>query len=168
MSWYLLSTRPRLEFAVETNLNIRGITTFLPKTYSDRKSGSVAREIPFFNRYLFFRMEPGTDNFYMVSKTPGVSTIVKMTESQFGGFEPTKIPDLIIIGLQNQQNDRGVIDMDEDYKQGDKVRVKNGAFHGVEAIISAKTGQDRVMVLLNILGGEQKVEFHYHQIEPAA
>ena len=166
MSWYLLNTRPRMEFGAEVNLNMRRITTFLPLTLPDKRTGAT-KPIPYFSRYLFFRMEEGTDNFHMVSKTPGVVSIVRMTPDEYGDYRPTKVHDELIQTLKNSQNERGIIAVDNDYKPGDAVRIKSGAFHDIQAIVDAKTGDDRVMVLLTMLGGQKRVEVNYTQIEPA-
>lgn len=168
MSWYLLSTKPRAEFAVEMNLNMRGVQTYLPLTLTSKLTGRPQRQVPYFNRYVFFRMTPGVDNFYMVSKVPGVASIVKMTPDQKGIYNPTKVNDSLIEQLKASENERGILDVNHDYKQGDSVRIKSGAFHDIQAIVDAKTSDDRVIVLLNILGGQKRVELKYEQIEPAA
>ena len=37
-------------------------------------------------------------------------------------------------------------------KRGDSVRINSGAFAGIEGVFEARSGRDRVVVLLNILG----------------
>jgi len=168
--WYLLKSKHRQEYNVDMNLTAKGYEVYLPLALTDKRlnrSSQYTTE-PLFRSYIFFKMREGLDDFHEVSKTPGVFQIVKMTPDQYGYYNPTPVPERIIHSLKQLEDDSGVHSMDNDYKQGDKIRIKAGAFHDIEAIIEAKTADDRVVVLLNILGGKKKVELKYHQIEPAA
>jgi transcriptional antiterminator RfaH len=50
---------------------------------------------------------------------------------------------------------------------GDRMRVTEGPLKGYEGILLAQSGQDRVMLLLDMLGKEVRTHLSPDQIEPA-
>ena len=52
-------------------------------------------------------------------------------------------------------------------KVGDRVRVAEGPLKGYEGILLAKNGQERVMLLLEMLGKEVRTHLATGQIEPS-
>jgi transcriptional antiterminator RfaH len=53
-------------------------------------------------------------------------------------------------------NDQPVA-LDSALKAGDRVRIEEGAFAGLEAVFTLPKGEDRVQVLIDILGGTQRI-----------
>ena len=52
-------------------------------------------------------------------------------------------------------------------KEGDRVRVSEGPLKGYEGILLTKSGQARVMLLLEMLGKEVRTHLPSSQIESA-
>jgi transcription antitermination factor NusG len=52
------------------------------------------------------------------------------------------------------------------FKQGDPVKVTKGAFSGHLALFDGMTSHERVIVLLRLLGSQQRVELPEAGIEP--
>ena len=52
-------------------------------------------------------------------------------------------------------------------KEGDRVRVSEGPLKGYEGILLTKSGQARVMLLLEMLGKEVRTHLSSSQIESA-
>ena len=73
--------------------------------------------------------------------------------------EPAIVPDQIIESVRrNVDRDTGLhYPKSPVFKPGDTVVVDKGPLVGLQAIFLAKTGQDRVIVLLKMLGRENRI-----------
>jgi len=114
---------------------------------------------PLFARYMFLNMKLGIDgdDWRPIGSTPGVSNIVR-----FGGIPGTVHSDLID-ALKEEERD-GIIDLGREYKEGDLVRIKKGMLENYVGIIRAKTGEERVILLLRHVGKE--IDVDVRTIEP--
>jgi transcriptional antiterminator RfaH len=52
-----------------------------------------------------------------------------------------------------------------DYKPGDKLLIKSGPFAGYEGLFYARRSEDRVLLLLEVMGQQQKVLFEEASVE---
>jgi len=50
------------------------------------------------------------------------------------------------------------------FRNGEKVQFRNGPWKGWTGVFRQTVGQNRVLVLLQILGGEHALEFHHEDI----
>jgi len=77
----------------------------------------------------------------------GVSGIVR-----FGGRYP-RIEEEALAHLRSQFGDAEVTELDNEIGLGDRVEIVEGAFAGLEAVVTqAMSSQMRVMVLMDFLG----------------
>ena len=78
--------------------------------------------------------------------TKGISSFVRF------GNEVARVPESIINTLKAQEIYLGerAIDLDR-FHAGDKVTITDGPFRGLEAIFQKYDGEERVMLLLEIL-----------------
>ena len=107
-------------------------------------------------------MDVGNDDWRPIKHTRGVSRIVSGGEND----EPLPVDDKIIEILKARENDQGVHEVtDWQYRKGDRVRVKAGPFHDVEAIIHAKK-DDRIVILLDVMGKTLKLKMQQKHVEP--
>ena len=153
--WYLVHTKPKKEVQAEHNLQRQDYEVFLPRIQQlHRRRGRWVDVIePLFPRYLFIRLNFGHDNIGPVRHTTGVHNLVRFTE------EPAVVPDTIIETLRcNADPDTGVFHPQGPlFKPGDKVILDRGPMTSLQAIFLAELGQDRVSILLEILGRENRV-----------
>jgi transcriptional antiterminator RfaH len=104
-----------------------------------------------FPGYLFIRLDRICDDWAPIRSTRGVAHIVR-----FGDF-PLPIADKIIEKIQARLL-KGPLH--EPYlKFGQRVRIAEGTFSGIEAIFLTNDGEERVVLLLSILQSEQKLSF---------
>ena len=151
----------RQEQNTDMAFTVRGYKTYLPLTLKDKRKGAQPKNIvePLFPRYLFVELIEGHDEFHPVTKIPGVVSIVK-----FGG-QPAPVPASVIRELQAREDEQGIHETQNDYQEGDAVRIKSGLFAGIEGIVKARNGEGRVLALMEIMG-EQQVSLNRRDIEP--
>jgi transcriptional antiterminator RfaH len=148
-AWRLVYTKPRQEVEANKQLERQGYDVYLPMLSKQvRKNGKVIySKTPLFPRYMFIHLTAGLDNWGPIRSTRGVSSLVS-----FGG-KPANIPNSFIAKIQEREMDDG-LHYEEIPKltKGDKVHIKDGPFSGYEAIFHARSGKDRVFILLGVIG----------------
>ncbi|HID55290.1 TPA: hypothetical protein EYP37_02085 [Candidatus Poribacteria bacterium] len=160
--WFVVYTKPRKERWAEDNINRIGFETFLPRY----ERGGV--EKPLFPRYLFVRFDPDSDpSWPSIRYARGVVRIVSFGENG----TPTPVPEAVIEEIKSRQDDRGLIRLGRlpsDPKEGDRVRIADGPFKGLEGIFAEdlKDGE-RVIVLLSLMGRQVKVDIEGRFLRPA-
>ncbi len=161
-AWYLLQTKPQQERLAQNNLERQGYEIYLPlATILRRRRGRAKPTIgPLFPRYLFIHLSDETDNWKPIRSTLGVQQLVR-----FGEW-PAKVPDMLIDTLRQQEDDKGLQNLpDPELAPGETVRISHGPFEGYTAIFQAKTGQERVMLLLEIAEHTVRLEADSSTIE---
>ena len=145
--WYLIQTKPQQESIATENLSNQGFEVFFPKAIIKNKTVSL------FPRYLFISLDDKTQNWTPIRSTKGVSNFVRF------GLSFAKVPDQIInmIRIQQQQTIEKMIDICS-HQKGDYLEIQTGAFKGQQAIFQNYSAQDRVVVLLKLIGQQQEIE----------
>ena len=154
--WYAVYTLPMSEEKAVFNLRRQGFSVYLPRY---RKQSSHARKVktvlsPFFPRYLFVKMDSKTVGWHSINSTIGVKNLVSF------GNTPTKVPDEVIASLQEREDAEGTIPLGKtcSFQEGDRLELVSGPLReNVGIFSSALKDDERVVVLLNILGKETPV-----------
>ena len=115
-----------------------------------------------FPRYLFVRLDSNTDNWAPIRSTLGVVSIVRF------GQEPARVPEAFVSYLRGKGDAQGIqtVAIDE-LKPGMRVRVTEGSLMGYEGIYQARTGHERVIVLLDIMGKVARTAIDRDSLEAA-
>ena len=155
--WFAVYSKPRQERIAYENLERQGFECYLPEAvnpYQRRSKNSQPRIEPLFPRYLFLNAVPGVQNLAAVRSTRGVVGLVR------SGFELIRVPDRVIELIKARQDqETGLVMLDPvPLVQGDRVRVFDGPFTGIEGILEAHTGQQRALILMDLLGTQSTVE----------
>ena len=143
--WYLVQCKPRESFRAELNLNNQGYQCFHP-TYPLRKKmfGSIKTTVaPLFPHYLFICLDDFS-NWAPIRSTRGVNRII------FFKHGPANVGDEIIAGLQYHCAKINGKVAENLFKIGDRVRITEGCFKELEAIVTATTGEERVTLLIKL------------------
>lgn len=146
MNWYLVHTKPRQEQVALSNLTQQGYECYLPMRRCELQSSSglIVVAEPLFPRYLFIRM--GSDShakgWSPVRSTKGVSRMVCF------GSNPARADDSLVRQLMACD---GIVQRGTDLRCGDRVRIGNGPLDGLEAIYQNHEGEQRAMVLIEML-----------------
>jgi transcriptional antiterminator RfaH len=155
-SWFAVYTKPRQENIAQENLERQGFRCFLPMAVNpyQRRSKQSPRIEALFPRYLFINVIPDQQSLGSVRSTIGVSNLVRF------GLEFIRVSNFIINGIEKRCNPAtGLIELKPvPVRPGDKVKVFDGPFAGIEGIFSHRKGKDRALLLMSLLGTESTVE----------
>lgn len=162
--WYLVYAKPRQEEVALRNLQQQGFETYLPRVRTTRRRGG--RRIngieALFPRYLFVRLDPVRDNWAPIRSTIGVTSLVRF------GAEPAEVPSSLVAFLRGREDEGGLQAIEpQRLSPGQAVRVEEGPLAGYAGIFLARSGRDRVVVLLNILGRHARLELEEQALGPA-
>lgn len=163
LHWFCVKTKPRNESAARRML-VRdvGIEVFCPMLRFERvrRSGKVKVTEAMFPGYVFAKFHYRTQHRH-VAGTLGVSTIVR-----FGGI-PSIVPDEVVAELRASVVDQETIEIPTNIQVGEEVQLLQGPFSGIRALVTqVLPAQERVKVLLEILGMEREVEVEAAQVLP--
>ena len=163
--WYVVYTQPRGEDHAMKHLVHQGFRCFLPRL---RKIRRHARRIdavlePLFPRYLFIDMDIEATTWRPINGTRGVIGLVT------SGNRPSTAPAGVVEKLMADADADGVIPLTTlgFLAPGASVTVKSGAFKGQTGILQSILlhGQDRVKVLLNLLGARASLQLPSYAVE---
>lgn len=148
MHWYVIHTKPRDERRALENLERQGYTCYLPMMAAEKiRQGKIALvDEALFPRYLFIRLGDGMldKSWHPIRSTLGVSRMV-----MFGNV-PAKVDDALIAALHDREIGRDSTPK-RLFSPGEKLRITEGPFVGLEAIYQMSEGEARVMVLIELL-----------------
>lgn len=150
--WFLIQSKPRQGARAQQHLNHQGYQTYLPQITQQvlHKGRLETVTEPLFPGYLFIRLRPGTDNWQPIRSTRGVLRLVSFSTS------PTPVADSIIDSIRQRLAEQPDTDLHL-FRPGQTLRLQGGGFDDVEAIFERFDGEQRVMVLMNLMNRRQRV-----------
>jgi transcriptional antiterminator RfaH len=167
--WYLIHTKPAREVLAEFNLKRQGYQVYYPRLLRPTRIRGrwVDRVASLFPRYLFLGLAVGHQAMGPVRSTVGVASIVRF------GNDYAVVPDGVVENLRRRAdpttglhrlNGRTV------FEPGSNIRIVAGVFDGLEGVFQRESGDERVVLLLGLLGSDTLVqlpaEFVLPQFEP--
>lgn len=161
--WFCLKTRPKHEKLAARFLREQvGLEVFCPLLRFQRVTTAGKRwfEEALFPGYIFARF-PYRTHFRLVASSMGVTSIVA-----FGG-QPAVVPEAMVAELRQFARDNEVVQIESHIVPGDEVTLADGPFKGLRAVVTRVTpAQQRVGVLLDLLGTQREVEVALARIVP--
>lgn len=162
LPWYVVHTKARQEQTACDNLSRQGYMVYLPriKILKRCRGRQQARLEPLFPRYIFLRPGSAAHSIGPVRSTLGVATIVRF------GQEPAVIRSETLKIVREFEAYRNIACADDisPFQPGEHVRVAAGPLTGLEGLISA-VSQERVVVLMQLLGQDTRVSLSHHQLQ---
>lgn len=157
--WYLVHSKPRNEALALQNLLAQGYEAWLPtlkRVATGRrkpKDGSAFVFEPLFPRYVFFRPGHAGQSIAPARSTLGVSKLVTF------GTTPATLAHAKVQEIAQWMEQQHLQDVTQvlGIKSGTKVGITDGPLAGLDALVTL-ADQDRVVVLLNLLGKAHQVE----------
>ncbi|MGB5324265.1 MAG: transcription/translation regulatory transformer protein RfaH [Pseudomonadales bacterium] len=162
--WYTIHTKPRQETCAAEHLRRQAFEVYLPCIKQSHRYRGQWREKTesLFPRYLFIRLDLGLDNIAPIRSTYGVSTLVS-----FCG-QPATVPDPFIYALTRSSDpETGLIYPKKDlFEAGTEVTIMDGPLQGLKAIFKVNDGEQRSIILLELLGKIQKISIDRDHLVP--
>jgi transcriptional antiterminator RfaH len=154
--WYLIHSKPSREAVAESNLLRQGYQVYYPRLLRPirRRGNWIDQVVSLFPRYLFFRLAP-SQNIGPVRSTVGVANIVRF------GYAYAVVPAPIVEDLRTRADpETGLhrLQRHSQFEPGSNVRIVAGVFDGLEGVFQRESGDERVVLLLRLLGRDTRVE----------
>ena len=149
--WLLVATKPRAEAVAAEHLARQGFGVCAPELrLKKRRRGQWQWvEEPLFPGYVFVQVAMGHQDTAPIRSTVGCRGLVRF------GAAPQPVPLGVmtpLLALKDQPTT-----LDATLEHGDRVRIEEGPFIGLEAVFDMPKGEDRVQVLIEVLGGAQRI-----------
>lgn len=161
LKWYLVKTKPRYEGRIVARLREAGFETIFPLIRRKSRKGSAFELRPLFPTYLFVHF--ALEQLRTIRYTRGVAKVVSF------GPEPEQVGDDIVSAVRQRMDEQGIVTLvprPKSWKPGDRIRIGEGPFEGLEAIfLEELPDRDRVVLLLEAVSSF-RVTIDKEQIEP--
>jgi transcription antitermination factor NusG len=156
--WACAQLDSRREALAQHCLGLAGYTTYQPRIATARGASA-----PLFPRYTFIEIVCG---WWQARWSPGVVRLIR----NGGGDELAHVPDTVIAELRSRERN-GVIVLppppspELQFLRGDRVKLTGGPLTGLSGLVEGMKGYERVMVLLELLGGVRSIEMAAADVE---
>jgi transcription antitermination factor NusG len=160
--WYVLRVRSNYENAVALHLRARGFEAFLPTYQCYRRWSDRFKEfeLPLFPGYVFSRFDPL--NRLPVLSIPGVVNPVAI------GNTPVPVDDTEMTAIQAAVKN-GLRRSPWPFLQvGQRVRIEQGPLCGIEGILVAFRGRERLVLSVSLLQSSIAVQVEAGWARPLA
>ena len=153
--WYVANTRAKDEHRAALNLRRQGFVVYL-RCYSKRRSH--ARRIDYvraalFPKYVFINLNLDDSHWACINSTRGIHHLITV------GNRPSQVPFGIVEEIKSREGEGGLVSLNRQFniKKGDRVTVTSGAFCDQSGIFERQDDENRIVILLQLLGREIKV-----------
>jgi transcriptional antiterminator RfaH len=161
-TWYVVQTQPNAERKAFANLSRQGFTAYLPRYRKSRRHARRTEIVaaPLFPRYMFVSVDVTSQRWRLLRSTIGVSRLI------CNGDMPAPVQPGIVGALRSREGEDGLIDIGRgpQFLRGDKIRVRDGAFGDCLGIFESATDNERVLILLDLLGRKVRVALHSEDV----
>jgi transcriptional antiterminator RfaH len=161
--WFILQFKANSHNQAIKNLNKQGFETFLPKhnSTSRKKSRFINTVQPLFPGYMFISFDRADPKWHKINNTYGVSRLV--TFNSILTPIPTKFVDILMerYGLSGK-----LLPM-EKFKTGDQVKILKGPFANFIATIETYETDQRIWMLLDLMGRKTKIQTPIDALKPS-
>jgi transcriptional antiterminator RfaH len=146
--WTILQFKPNAHKIAEHNLNKQNLKTFLPfeeiTKYKNKKF--VTNQRPLFPGYMFVEIEKNRSLWHKINSTHGVSKLLTFNN------QLSVVPDALISSIMERCNKEGALLSPKKFSKGDSVRIVSGPFGNFLATVDNIDENQRIWVLLDIMG----------------
>jgi transcriptional antiterminator RfaH len=160
MYWACAQVEPRRERLASYCLGLAGYEIYEPRLREQVRSRTgrkIVRTPPLFPGYLFVWVVRG---WWDARWSPGVVRLI------MDGLLPARVPDVVISEIRSRERG-GFVELPKVHglKPGMRVKVLQGPLQDQIGLLAALRPHEPVLVLLQLLGGQQRVELARNAIE---
>lgn len=150
--WYAAQLKPNGLALAERNLLRQGFACFAPYI-TESRPGRGRRRKPLFPGYIFIGVRELIPHWAQIHATRGVTRLIAGNP-----YAPTAVPDNFISALRARCSSEGALIRGPDgLRVGMQVRVQRGPFTDIVARIEELSADDRVTLLLDMMGQATRV-----------
>ena len=167
LRWYLVQCKPNATQIAVRNLENQSFGTFLPLQEITKRKGEIfQRQIrPLFPGYLFVQLHPGQGPWRQVNSTRGVIRLVCL------GAEPSVVSIELVETLMARCDKQSILRQTSEtqssqFHAGNQAQVTQGPFSGFIATISDIEPNNRIHILIEIMGQTTKVAINAGALQP--
>ena len=158
--WFILQFKPNSHRLAERNLNRQGFESFLPlhEVTKYKYNRYVSDLQPLFPGYMFVAFNPENGSWRQINCTTGVSKLVCF------GDQPSPIPLELISGLMARCNSVGKLLPPNQFNKGEAVQLLTGPFANYIAKVETIDAEQRVWVLMELMGRVTRISVDPNQL----
>ena len=167
LRWYLVQCKPNAAQIAVRNLENQSFSAFLPLQEITKRKGKIfQRQIrPLFPGYLFVQINPEQGPWRQLNNTRGVTRLVRL------GAEPSVVPNEIVEALMARCDKQSILRQKSEtqpsqFHAGNQAQVTQGPFSGLIATISDIEPNNRINILIAIMGQTTKVAINADALQP--
>jgi transcriptional antiterminator RfaH len=162
-NWYAAQTKPNSHWVAQRNLEQQGFEVFLPIEESSLRRGAQFRvqRRPLFAGYLFIHFAADQAPWRAINNSYGVSKLITSGVDQ----RPAMVPRALIAALKGQCDGEGVYRGSAGLLPGDRVLIRRGPFAEFVATVESLSPQQRVWILLDIMGSKMRVAIPAYDLQ---
>ncbi len=153
--WYVAQTHSRSEFQALAHLRRQGFLTYLPQYLKKRRHARRVDAVrrPLFPGYLFINMDVERIRWRAIRSTVGIRSLI------CNGELPTAVPEGVVEGIRAHEDEGGLVPVVEPapFEKGETVRISHGAIRGQVGLFDCESDEERVFVLLSLMGRQLRV-----------
>ena len=152
--WFILQFKANSHHRATKNLNRQGFETFLPlhDITSRKASKFINTSQPLFPGYMFITFDRAESNWHKINNTYGVLRLITFN------YILKPVPATFINSLLGQCDSLGKLIHPEKFKKDDPVTVLNGPFANFIATIETYEKDQRIWVLMDLMGRKTKIQ----------
>lgn len=160
--WYVAQIKANGFERAVANLARQGFLTFSPM---QKKTVRHARQLknvlrPVFPGYLFVQFSAKRGDWRKINSTLGVARLVSFEKSL-----PASVPDSLIAGLRARCDAQDCLQVSDDLRIGEKVKIVAGAFAGFVGEVENFISEERIRLLYDFMGQKSRIEIKKAYLE---
>ena len=158
--WFILQFKPNAHHKAVKNLNQQGFETFLPLHDTTSRRASEFKDItrPLLPGYMFITFDKSKTQWQKINNTYGVSRLVTFNSIL------KSIPTTVIDGLIARCDVSGKILPMKKLINGDQVKILRGSFANFIAEVEKYETDQRIWVLIDLMGRKAKIQIPINSI----
>ena len=161
--WFILQFKQNAHHKANKNLSQQDFETFLPlnNTTSRYASRFINTNRPLFPGYMFITFDRKKSKWHKINNTYGVSRLVTFNSIL------KSIPTSFVNSLMKQYDSTGKLLPMQKLKKGDQVTVLKGPFANFIANVEEYETDQRIWVLMDLMGRRTKIQTPSNTLQPS-
>jgi transcriptional antiterminator RfaH len=162
--WYVVQAKPNMERRAAHELERQSFVAFVPSYLKRRRHARrvITGPASLFPGYLFVSLNPAVNRWRAINSTIGVARLLSSRDG------PCQLPLGFVEELLGRCDATGCLTLRPrcgSFSPGDKVRVLDGSFTDAVGLYEGMRDNERVTLLLDLLGRRVRVEIDALRLE---